>query len=106
MCINTSGAVLTQTVWYAHTYFAGAIAIIGAFFGEGTGPILLDEVGCTGNEAHLLECSHRGLLNHNCFHFKDAGVLCPGMFYLWLLASHYNVIPDCMTNIKHKGAWT
>ena len=60
--------------------YIGAVALSEAAFGVGFGPIFLDEVGCTGNEARLLECSHEGVLNHNCFHFEDAGVVCPGEF--------------------------
>ena len=68
-----------------HTYFAGAIAITEAIFGEGIGPIFLDDVRCTGYEASLFECSHRGIRNHDCHHSKDVGVLCPGKFYLLIL---------------------
>ena len=45
-------------------------------FGRGVGPILLDEVGCTGSETNLADCSHRGIGVHNCTHSEDAGVLC------------------------------
>ncbi|XP_077426272.1 uncharacterized protein LOC144054820 [Vanacampus margaritifer] len=47
-----------------------------AQFGQGTGPIWLDNVGCTGSEAKLGECSHRGIGLHNCGHHEDAGVIC------------------------------
>ncbi len=51
-----------------------------SFFGQGTGPILLDNVGCTGSENRLIECSHNGVGQHNCVHFEDAGVQCGGEF--------------------------
>ena len=46
-----------------------------AQFGPGTGPILLDDVRCTGNEATLFECTHAGVGNHNCGHDEDASVI-------------------------------
>ncbi|KAM6966206.1 uncharacterized protein LKV04_018700 isoform 2-T2 [Tautogolabrus adspersus] len=47
-----------------------------AFFGEGTGHILLDEVDCSGNEASLIECLAREMGKHDCKHSEDAGVIC------------------------------
>ncbi|XP_040983325.1 deleted in malignant brain tumors 1 protein-like [Aquila chrysaetos chrysaetos] len=51
-------------------------AKIEAFFGEGTGDILLDNVACRGDEPSLEHCSHRGLGTHDCYHKEDAGVIC------------------------------
>ncbi|KAG9264045.1 deleted in malignant brain tumors 1 protein-like, partial [Astyanax mexicanus] len=47
-----------------------------AHFGEGNGPVLLDDVGCSGQENNLLSCSQRGLGITNCSHSEDAGVIC------------------------------
>ncbi|XP_067092741.1 neurotrypsin isoform X1 [Osmerus mordax] len=47
-----------------------------AHFGQGSGPIFLDGVQCTGNELSLEECPHNNWEQHNCDHMEDAGVSC------------------------------
>ena len=54
----------------------GATARTGAAFGQGTGPILLDEVKCIGLEYRLFDCPHAGIEVDNCGHSQDAGVVC------------------------------
>ena len=58
-------------------YFtSGAIARGSAYFGQGSGSILLDNVQCTGNESSIFSCSHNSIGSHDCSHSEDAGVVC------------------------------
>ena len=50
---------------------------ISAQYGQGSGPILLDYVVCTGNELKLASCGYLSFGNtRGCTHFEDAGVRC------------------------------
>lgn len=51
-----------------------------ATFGQGSGPIWLDDVRCFGNETALKNCQHSGFGVHNCGHHKDASAVCECKF--------------------------
>ena len=56
-------------------------AIGSASFGQGSRPIWLDRVTCTGNESTLARCGHLGVgVTRNCSHSEDAAILCTGHF--------------------------
>ena len=45
-------------------------------FGVGSGPILLDDVRCTGKEPSLMLCNRREWLRHDCTHHEDVNIAC------------------------------
>ncbi|CAH1247159.1 PRSS12 [Branchiostoma lanceolatum] len=47
-----------------------------AHFGEGSDPILMDEVTCQGTEANLADCGRAAVDRMDCRHIEDAGVTC------------------------------
>ena len=51
-----------------------ALAVTKA--GAGFDTIWMDDVNCTGTEANLGDCGHRGWGLENCAHSEDAGVYC------------------------------
>ena len=61
------------------SHVLGVQAVIGAYFGEGSGLVLLDDVNCDGSEKSLISCSTGSSIGqHNCNHGEDAGVSCQG----------------------------
>ena len=75
--------------------FWTALAVSRATFGQGTGPVFLSNVGCTGNESSLLSCSHRVA---DCSHSRDAGVVCPPCKLQFSLLS-WHVIHNNMSKL-------
>ena len=60
---------LTGTVAYTGYYTSNN-------FGQGTGPIWLDNLQCTGAENSLYNCTANAVGSHNCGHYEDAGAKC------------------------------
>ena len=65
--------------------FIGSLARTNAYYGQGTGFIMISYVGCTGEEQNLLNCTHSGYGRTYCGHYEDAGVRCPGRQLVLLL---------------------
>ena len=71
---------------------SGSVYYTSERFGEGTGPILIDYINCTGSELnlwgecyyfiHSYRCSHCLYFTHyyGCSHNDDVGIQCqPGL---------------------------
>ena len=56
-------------------YSLGAVSTTNARFGQGTGPIYLDNVSCSGSESRLIDCNYDPD-TRDCGHSEDAGVVC------------------------------
>ena len=63
-------------VWY--NYFVNTLKGARSYsihpFVQGSGPIHMDNVRCTGAEMSLIDCPHSR--SHSCSHHDDAAVQC------------------------------
>ena len=67
--------VVCKQLNYSHAL----LAYHSSFFGMGTGPIWMDNVQCSGNEASISDCSFKGWGITDCNHGNNAGVRCKGI---------------------------
>lgn len=84
VCVNMNWGTVCDDFWNAPDAMVvcrqlgfsamGAVARTFAYFGQGTDPIVLDDVRCIGTESRLLDCPFTP--THNCIHVEDAGVEC------------------------------
>ncbi|XP_062874910.1 galectin-3-binding protein A-like [Trichomycterus rosablanca] len=57
--------------------FPGAVsAKVGETYGQGSGPIWLDDINCKGSESFLSSCHFKDWGVTDCSHKEDAGVVC------------------------------
>lgn len=61
--------------YYKNLFFLATNFFTGAFFGQGSRDIVLDNVGCDGSESRLEDCP-KSLMTAQCTHAQDAGVSC------------------------------
>ncbi|XP_030844634.1 scavenger receptor cysteine-rich protein isoform X6 [Strongylocentrotus purpuratus] len=84
--------------------FQGASGAPGsAQFGQGTGPIQLDDVGCTGAEQTIFDCAHPAFGVHNCVHYEDAGVVCIASQDVRLVGGSNEA--EGRVEIQYNGVW-
>ena len=72
--------------------YSGGYARVFAYFGEGSGLILLDNVNCNGGESSLFECYYNTFGEHDCGHNEDAGAICYGESSRGTFSIRYNYV--------------
>ena len=71
----------------------GALSYNRAYFGQGSVPVLLDDVYCRGTEDTLLNCTYNGAINDG--HNEDTGVRCFNQIGN-ICCSSYSCSPGCL----------
>ena len=89
-----AGLVCNQLGYYSF----GAIPRYGASYGEGSGPIFISQLQCSGSESNILDCARDMYAVRHCKHYQDAGVECQGKYLYHSCKSQCNHL----TEIIHK----
>ncbi|XP_061095004.1 deleted in malignant brain tumors 1 protein-like [Conger conger] len=80
-------------------------ALSSAHFGQGSGPIWLGDVSCSGNESSLTQCQHPGFGSYNCSHHEDVGVNCSGNLQTQIRLVNGDNECSGRVEIYHVGQW-
>uniref|UniRef100_A0A8C4SIV7 Soluble scavenger receptor cysteine-rich domain-containing protein SSC5D n=1 Tax=Erpetoichthys calabaricus TaxID=27687 RepID=A0A8C4SIV7_ERPCA len=78
-------------------------AAVSAEFGEGSGPVWLDDVNCHNYDFTLWDCPSADWGESKCLHRRDAGVVCSEFKDLRLVSEEY----DCAGKLEvfYNGTW-
>ena len=77
VCDNNWGIKDASVICKMIGYGAAKDAPGRSYFGQGTGRVLLNDVGCDSSETNIEECEHSGWIQRTCrYHRKDASAIC------------------------------
>ncbi|XP_077207064.1 scavenger receptor cysteine-rich domain-containing protein DMBT1-like [Paroedura picta] len=74
-----------------------------SYFGNGSGPIMLDQVQCEGNEPAIWNCSHSDWYGSDCGHNEDISVICSVPSHIRL--ANGNRTCEGRVEVYHNGSW-
>jgi len=78
--------------------YVGGTFVASGEVADGTLPILMDDVTCTGNEFPFWTCSYKGQNSQNCQHTEDIGVDCYGLQETRLAPATDSISSDWLSN--------
>ena len=79
VCDDNWDILDARVVCYQLGYLDAVAAPLSAHYGQGTGPIWLDNLQCLGTESNLYTCPHREIGEYDCDHSEDASAECLGI---------------------------
>ena len=82
---------MTTPCYSSYPLSIGAMAFSNAYFGAGIGTIFLNDVGCTGSETNLTDCTRSSTVSCISGHSEDAGVRCQGKCFDVLYAVYCEI---------------
>ncbi|XP_069771635.1 scavenger receptor cysteine-rich type 1 protein M130-like [Narcine bancroftii] len=80
-----------------------ALQVGPTFYGQGLGPIWLDELNCMGNESYLWECHSAPWGEHDCGHKEDVGVMCSEHKEMRLVNGRHSC--EGRVEVFYNGTW-
>ncbi|XP_064790784.1 galectin-3-binding protein B-like [Oncorhynchus masou masou] len=76
VCDDNWDITEAQVVCRYLNYPGALTAVVGGTYGQGSGPIWMDDLNCEGTEKDLSHCLFKGWGVTDCQHAEDAGVVC------------------------------